>query len=164
MVHYRRKPGRMHYGTGSAWERPHDRGGPPDQVRGRLAIQHSQESLRVLAKRYGINQKTVAKWKRRTAVKDLPTGPRDIHSTVLTIEEEKAAWFLKWEREIAIIARRAGVAEALGVSDENFPNSDRCYSIAFRLPQNSAQLFAFGIAAASHGPISSLSHRSPAES
>jgi DNA-binding transcriptional regulator YiaG len=34
----------------------------------RRAIQHSQESLRVLASRYGINQKTVAKWKRRTTV------------------------------------------------------------------------------------------------
>jgi len=33
----------------------------------RRAIQHSQESLRALAKRYGINQKTVAKWKRRTS-------------------------------------------------------------------------------------------------
>ena len=54
----------------------------------RRAIQHSQESLRVLAKRYGINQKTVAKWKKRTAVKDLPTGPKDAHSTVLSIEEE----------------------------------------------------------------------------
>ena len=32
----------------------------------RRAIQHSQESLRALAKRYGINQKTVAKWKKRS--------------------------------------------------------------------------------------------------
>ena len=40
----------------------------------RRAIQHSQESLRVLAKRYGINQKTVAKWKGRDSVVDLPTG------------------------------------------------------------------------------------------
>lgn len=54
----------------------------------RRAIQHSQESLRVLSKRYGINQKTVAKWKKRTVVKDLPTGPKDAHSTVLGIEEE----------------------------------------------------------------------------
>jgi transposase-like protein len=30
----------------------------------RRAIQHSQESLRALAKRYGINPKTVAKWSR----------------------------------------------------------------------------------------------------
>ena len=34
----------------------------------RRAIQHSQESLRALAKRYGINQKTVAKWKQRNSV------------------------------------------------------------------------------------------------
>ena len=54
----------------------------------RRAIQHSQESLRALATRYGINQKTVAKWKRRTSVADVPTGPKDPKSTVLTIEEE----------------------------------------------------------------------------
>jgi DNA-binding transcriptional regulator YiaG len=42
----------------------------------RRAIQHSQASLRTLAKRYGINQKTVAKWKKRTSVSDLPTGPK----------------------------------------------------------------------------------------
>ncbi|TCK19681.1 hypothetical protein EV667_4130 [Ancylobacter aquaticus] len=54
----------------------------------RRAIQHRQESLRALAKRYGINQKTVAKWKKRTSVADLPTGPREPTSTVLSIEEE----------------------------------------------------------------------------
>ena len=54
----------------------------------RRAIQHSQESLRALARRYGVNQKTVAKWKKRAAVKDLPTGPKDAHSTVPSIEEE----------------------------------------------------------------------------
>ncbi|WP_167694760.1 helix-turn-helix domain-containing protein, partial [Xanthomonas axonopodis] len=42
----------------------------------RRAIQHSQESLRALSKRYGINQKTVAKWKKRRSTADLPTGPR----------------------------------------------------------------------------------------
>ena len=54
----------------------------------RRAIQHSQESLRALAKRYGVNQKTVAKWKKRTAVADLPTGPKEPKSTVLTVEDE----------------------------------------------------------------------------
>src|SRR6185295_4266731 len=54
----------------------------------RRAIQHSQESLRMLAERYGINQKTVAKWKKRTSVADLPTGPRQARSTVLSVEEE----------------------------------------------------------------------------
>ena len=54
----------------------------------RRAIQNSQESLRVLAQRYGINQKTVAKWKRRTSVQDLSTGPKEPKSTVLSLEEE----------------------------------------------------------------------------
>ena len=54
----------------------------------RRAIQHSQASLRVLAKRYGINQKTVARWKRRTTVADIPTGPKDAQSMVLSIEDE----------------------------------------------------------------------------
>jgi transposase InsO family protein len=54
----------------------------------RRAIQHSQESLRALAKRYGINQKTVRKWKGRSSVADLRTGPKDARSTVLSIEEE----------------------------------------------------------------------------
>ena len=54
----------------------------------RRAIQHSQASLRALAKRYGINQKTVAKWKKRASVADLPTGPQQPASTVLSAEEE----------------------------------------------------------------------------
>src|SRR6202165_977517 len=54
----------------------------------RRAIQHSQESLRALAKRYGINQKTVAKWKKRSSVADHPTGPKDPRSTVLSIGDE----------------------------------------------------------------------------
>src|SRR6202044_1477868 len=54
----------------------------------RRAIQHSQESLRRLAKRYGVNPKTVAKWKARSSVSDLPTGPKHPRSTVLSAEEE----------------------------------------------------------------------------
>ena len=54
----------------------------------RRAIQNSEESLRALARRYGINQKTVAKWKTRASVADVPTGPKNLSSTVLTIEEE----------------------------------------------------------------------------
>jgi hypothetical protein len=41
-----------------------------------------------LARRHGINQKTVAKWKKRTATADLPTGPKVAKSSVLSIEEE----------------------------------------------------------------------------
>jgi len=54
----------------------------------RRAIQSSEESLRALAKRYGINPKTVAKWKGRADTADLRTGPKSPLSTVLSIEEE----------------------------------------------------------------------------
>ena len=54
----------------------------------RRAMQHSQASLRTLAVRYGVNQKTIAKWKKRSSVADLPTGPKDAKSTVLSIEDE----------------------------------------------------------------------------
>ena len=54
----------------------------------RRAIQHSQASLRDLARRYGINQKTVAKWKKRETVVDRPTGPKQPKSTVLSVEDE----------------------------------------------------------------------------
>ena len=54
----------------------------------RRTIQHSQESLRVLARRHGINPKTVAKWKKRTSTADVPTGPKEAKSTVLTVKQE----------------------------------------------------------------------------
>jgi len=54
----------------------------------RRAIQHSQESLRTLARRHGINPKTVAKWRKRCSVADLRTGPTHRRSTVLTVEQE----------------------------------------------------------------------------
>lgn len=54
----------------------------------RRAIQNSQESLRVLAAKYGINPKTVAKWKNRDNVSDAPMGPKEATSTVLTREQE----------------------------------------------------------------------------
>jgi hypothetical protein len=53
----------------------------------RRAIQHSQESLRALARRCGITQKAVAKWRKRTSVADERTGPKEAKSTALTLEE-----------------------------------------------------------------------------
>jgi hypothetical protein len=41
-----------------------------------------------LAVRYGINPKTVAKWKNRPSVCDLPTGPKRPHSSVFSADEE----------------------------------------------------------------------------
>ncbi len=54
----------------------------------RRAIQHSQASLRTLASRFGINPKTVAKWRKRSSAADLPTGPKAPKSTSLSVEDE----------------------------------------------------------------------------
>jgi hypothetical protein len=56
----------------------------------RPALQHGQESQRALAKRHGINPKTVAKWCQRTSTTDERTGPKEARSTVLSLEEEAA--------------------------------------------------------------------------
>ena len=54
----------------------------------RAAIQRSQASLAALSQELGINPKTVAKWRKRTTVEDLKTGPREPRSTVLSECEE----------------------------------------------------------------------------
>jgi hypothetical protein len=69
------------YGTGITRERPHAAALRP-------AIQRSQDSLAKLAKRYDLNPKTMAKWKKRSHVEDAPMGPKQPHSTVLSTEEE----------------------------------------------------------------------------
>ena len=46
--------------------------------------------MKVLSERLGLNYKTVSKWKHRNFVHDVPMGPKNPHSTVLTREEEAA--------------------------------------------------------------------------
>ncbi len=54
----------------------------------RRAIQLRQESVRALAKRYGVSPTTVQKWRKRPTTADAPMGPKGPRSTVLTREEE----------------------------------------------------------------------------
>jgi transposase-like protein len=54
----------------------------------RAAIQRSQASVAELSARYGLNPKTVAKWRKRAFVADAPMGPKEVCSTVLSPEEE----------------------------------------------------------------------------
>ena len=54
----------------------------------RAAIQRSKASLKELAAQYGLNHKTVTKWRKRAFVHDAPMGPRTARSTVLTDLEE----------------------------------------------------------------------------
>ena len=54
----------------------------------RRAIQAREESVRALARRYGISPTTVQKWRKRTTVADARMGPKQVRSTVLSVEEE----------------------------------------------------------------------------
>jgi len=54
----------------------------------RALIQRSRASNAALSRELGINVKTVAKWRKRDRVDDVQMGPKEAHSTVLSIEEE----------------------------------------------------------------------------
>jgi transposase InsO family protein len=54
----------------------------------RAELQAAQGSTRALAARYGLNPKTVAKWRKRPTIADQPMGPRRPRSTVLSEVEE----------------------------------------------------------------------------
>jgi transposase InsO family protein len=54
----------------------------------RAELQASQETTRRLAARYGLNPKTVAKWRRRGSTADAPMGPSRPRSSVLSETEE----------------------------------------------------------------------------
>lgn len=54
----------------------------------RRAIQLRQESVRALARRYGVSPTTVQKWRRRQTTADAKMGPKEARSTILTPEEE----------------------------------------------------------------------------
>jgi len=56
----------------------------------RAELQRSKASVAALAERFGINPKTVLKWRHRQTVEDNPMGPKEPHSTVLTPLEEAA--------------------------------------------------------------------------
>ncbi|KAF0220434.1 MAG: integrase catalytic [Rhodospirillaceae bacterium] len=54
----------------------------------RAELQASKESTRSLAEQYGLNPKTVAKWRKRTTTDDAPMGPHVPRSSILTPAEE----------------------------------------------------------------------------
>ncbi|WP_429181170.1 IS481 family transposase [Aeromonas salmonicida] len=55
----------------------------------RAELQASKESTRKLAARYGLNVKTVAKWRSRTTTTDKPMGPTNPRCAHLSKEEEE---------------------------------------------------------------------------
>jgi transposase len=64
------------------------RGSARTTPRVRAELQASKEANRALAGRYGLNPKTIAKWRRRTSTVDAPMGPGRPRSSVLTEAEE----------------------------------------------------------------------------
>ena len=54
----------------------------------RAARKRSQASLATLSREFGITPKTIAKWRERTTLEDLTTGPKAPHSPTLSEVEE----------------------------------------------------------------------------
>ena len=54
----------------------------------RAHIQRSTASNAALSRELGLNVKTVAKWRKRDSVEDAAMGPKELRSTVLSVEEE----------------------------------------------------------------------------
>ena len=84
----------------------------------RAELQASKESARSLARRYGLNPKTVAKWKSRPDTLDAPMGPRRPCSTVLT--EAQEAIVVEFRRRTLL-----PLDDVLGCLRDTIPNLTR---------------------------------------
>ncbi|MEM9048701.1 MAG: hypothetical protein AAGC92_08265 [Pseudomonadota bacterium] len=71
-----------------------------DQHAVRAAIQQSKAAVSEIAEQYGLNEKTVCKWRERSTVQDAPTGPKDPRTAVLSPEDE--AIFVAFRRHMAL--------------------------------------------------------------
>lgn len=67
----------------------------------RRSIQQSQESAQGLAKRHGVNVKTVTKWRKRSTTTDAAMGPKPV-STVLTAEQEAGAVAFRQQTQLPL--------------------------------------------------------------
>src|SRR5271154_5600419 len=68
----------------------------------RRAIQASEETNVALAKRHGVNRKTIAKWKAREFTSDERMGPKNPRSSLLTIHDEAIILAYRWRTRLAI--------------------------------------------------------------
>ena len=68
----------------------------------RVELQLATSSHRSLSKLYGINPKTVAKWRERTSVLDERMVPRDIASQHLSQEQEHLAVALRNQGHLSL--------------------------------------------------------------
>jgi hypothetical protein len=68
----------------------------------RRAIQASDETNIALAKRHGVNRKTIAKWKAREFIADERMGPKNPRSNALTQHEEIIILAYRWNTRLAL--------------------------------------------------------------
>ena len=68
----------------------------------RLAIQQSGASVATLAAHYGVDPKTVRRWRERASVNDHKTGPKNPRSTVLSLTAEAAAIAVRWLTQLPL--------------------------------------------------------------
>ena len=68
----------------------------------RAELQQSQASVAHLARKYGINEKTVLKWRKRQSLEDMPMGPKERRSTVLSPMEEAAIVALRVQARLPL--------------------------------------------------------------
>jgi hypothetical protein len=68
----------------------------------RRAIQESEEKNIILAKRYGVNRKTIAKWKARDATSDERMGPNNPPPRLLSREDEAIILAYRWRTRLAL--------------------------------------------------------------
>ena len=84
----------------------------------RAELQASKKSSRALAAAYGLNPKTVAKWRGRAETADAQKGPKAARSTVLTPAEE--AIVLEFRRRTLL-----PLDDVLGCLRDTIPNLSR---------------------------------------
>jgi hypothetical protein len=68
----------------------------------RRAIQASEETNIALAKRHGVNRKTIAKWKAREFIFDERMGPKKARSSLLTLRNETIILAYRWRTRLAL--------------------------------------------------------------
>lgn len=84
----------------------------------RAELQASQTSSRALAAQYGINAKTILKWRKRASTRDAAMGPKNPKSTVLTAAEE--AIIVEFRRRTLL-----PLDDTLGSLRDTIPNLSR---------------------------------------
>lgn len=83
------------YGAGSTRE-------PTTKHAVRTELQRSQASAAELARRFGINEKTVRKWRSRETVDDEPMAPKKRRSSTLSAIEEAAIVALRVQTRLPL--------------------------------------------------------------